>query len=85
MLIKAKKIIGCSVVTQSGYRLGKVVDFDINSSRQSIVKYYVSAGLLDFAKSPLIINPEQVVEFKDEKIIVQDAVVSEKTAVEYAK
>jgi len=85
MLIKAKKIIGCQVVTQSNYHLGRVVDFDIDSSRQNIIKYYVSTGLLGFAKSRLIINTGQIVEIQEKKVIVEDAVVSGKATVEYAK
>ncbi len=90
MLIKAKRIIGNKVVTQSGHYLGKVFDFEIDAIGQNIIKYYTRGGLLDFLKEPLVINANQVIEIQKEKIIVEDAVVSEKvakkkTAVEYAK
>jgi len=78
MLIKAKKIIGSKVFTQSGHYLGKIVDFEIDASGQNIVKYYASGGLFDLLKDPLIINASQVIEIKKDKIIVEDAIISEK-------
>lgn len=80
MLVKAKRIIGNKVVTQSGYNLGRVFDFEVETTDQNIVKYYVHGGMLDFLKEPLIINANQVVEIQKEKIIVADAIVSEKAA-----
>lgn len=92
MLIKAKRIINNKVITQSGYYLGKVFDFEVDTTGQSIVKYYAGGGLLDFSKEPLVINASQVVEIQKDKIIVEDAVVSKRTVkkktttgVEYAQ
>jgi len=89
MFIKAKRIIGHKVVTQSGHYLGKVFDFEIDTTGQNIIKYYIHGGLLDFLKEPLVINAQQVIKIQKTKIIVEDAVISEKitkkkTAVEYA-
>lgn len=78
MFIKAKEIIGNKVVSQSGHFLGKVVDFEIHASGQNITKYYVSGGLFDLLKHTLIIDAKQVVEIKADRIIVEDAVISEK-------
>ncbi len=78
MLIKAKKIINNKVVTRSGQLLGKVVDFEIDTSGQNIVKYHTHQDLLGFLKEPLIIDANQVIEIKDNKLIVEDAVVSQK-------
>ncbi|MBU4369857.1 PRC-barrel domain-containing protein [Patescibacteria group bacterium] len=93
MFIDAKKIIGNKVFSQSGSYLGRVVDFRINISGQNIVQYYVSEDFFGLIKKPLIINTSQVIEIKEDKIIVDDATVSEKTTskkkvaseVEYAK
>ena len=64
MFIKAKKIINNKVVTQSGQLLGRVVDFEIDTSNQSIIKYYTHEDLLGF--------------LKDNKIIVEDSVIPQK-------
>lgn len=78
MFIKAKEIIGNKVISRSGHFLGKVIDFEIDTSSQNIIKYYVSGGLFNLLKTPLIINAKQVVEIKADRIIVEDAVISEK-------
>lgn len=93
MFIDAKKIIGNKVFSQNGSYLGRVVDFRISISGQNIVKYYVSGDFFGLIKKPLIIDASQVIEIKEDKIIVDDAIVSEKTTnkkkaapeVEYAK
>jgi len=82
MFIGAKNIINNKVVTQSGQLLGKVIDFEINTLNQNIIKYYVQRDLIGFLKKPLIINANQVIEIKKDKLIVEDAVVFD---VEYAK
>ena len=93
MFIDAKKIIGNKVFSQSGSYLGKVVDFRIDISGQNIVKYYVSGDFFGLIKKPLIIDASQIIEIKEDKIIVDDAAIFEKTTskkkaapeVEYAK
>jgi sporulation protein YlmC with PRC-barrel domain len=78
MSIKAREVIGNRVVTQSGQSLGRVVDFEIDTISQNIIRYYTQGDLLGFLKEPLIINANQVIEIKKDKIIVEDMVVSEK-------
>lgn len=92
MLVKAKKIINSKVITQSGQHLGKVVDFNVEAASQKISQYYVSGEFLAFLKEPLIIEARQVIEIRENEIIVEDAVVLEQTAekkvapnVEYVK
>lgn len=93
MIINAKKIIGNKVFSRSGFCLGKVVDFEINISGQNIVKYYVSGDFFNLIKEPLIISANQIIEIKENRIIVEDAAIPEKAvdgkkaaaAVEYAK
>ena len=79
MLIKAKKIINSKVTTKSGQDLGKVVDFEVDSSGQNIIKYYTQG----FLKEPLIISSNQVIEIKEKEIIVEDMVVPTSN-IEYA-
>ncbi len=82
MFIEAKNIINNKAVTQSGQILGRVVDFEIDTLSQSIVKYHIQGDLMSFLKKPLIINADQVIEIKKDKLIIKDAVVLD---VEYAK
>ncbi|MBU2472617.1 PRC-barrel domain-containing protein [Patescibacteria group bacterium] len=78
MFIKAKKIIGKKVVSQSNYYLGKVVDFEIDTLSYKIVKFYTQGELLNFLREPLVINIDQVIEIQKDRIIVEDAVVPKK-------
>ena len=78
MLIKAKKIINNKVVTRSGQPLGRVVDYEVDTSGQRIVKYHTHQDLLGFLKEPLIIDAAQVVDIKDDELIVEDGLVSQK-------
>lgn len=73
--IKAKDIIGNKVVSQSGYQLGKVADFELDIFGQRVIKYYTHGGLLDFLKEPLAISADQVIEITKEKIVVADGVI----------
>ncbi len=82
MFIEAKNIINNKAVTQSGQLLGRVIDFEIDTLNQSIVKYYIQGDLIGFLKKPLIINADQVIEIKKDKLIIKDAVIFD---VEYAK
>ena len=82
MFIEAKNIINNKAVTQSGQILGRVIDFEIDTLSQSIVKYHIQGDLIGFLKKPLIINADQVIEIKKNKLIVEDAVVFD---IEYAK
>jgi len=80
MLIKAKKVIGSKVTTKSGQSLGKVVDFEVDTSSQSISKYHVHS----FLKESLIIDINQVIEIREDEIIVEDTLIPA-SDVEYAK
>jgi len=92
MFIKAREIINNKVINRSGCYLGRVIDFDVNTSTQSIQKYYVQGNVLGFFKEQLIIDVSQVIEIKKNKIIVEDTVIRKKitnkkteSTIEYAK
>ena len=84
MFLKGKKIIGSKVFTRSGYYLGRVIDFKLDTLGQNIVEYYVLKGFFNLVKKPLIIKSSQVVEIKEKKIIVEDTLISA-TGIEYAR
>ncbi len=91
MLIKAKNIIGAKTVTQSGQYLGRVADFELTLPSQKITKYHIQTDLLGFLKQPFIIDASQIIEFKNNQLIVEDAILPNKQAkqatpkIEYVK
>ncbi len=72
MLAKAKKIIGAKAITQNGQHLGRVADFEVNTTYHRINKYHIQTDILGFLKQPLIINTSQVIAFKNNQLIVKD-------------
>ncbi|MFH1671360.1 MAG: PRC-barrel domain-containing protein [Candidatus Portnoybacteria bacterium] len=75
MFIRGKKIIGSKVLTKSGYYLGRVVDFKLDTNGQSITEYHVIKGFFILIRRSLIIKSSQVVEIRKREIIVDDALV----------
>lgn len=67
------KLEGMKVETRGGVKLGKVVDYTVNSEdftvRQIVVKRPILKGFLD---PELLIGRSQIVEVTDYKIIVKD-------------
>ncbi|MFH1461173.1 MAG: hypothetical protein ABIF84_02015 [Patescibacteria group bacterium] len=80
MLIRAKKVIGLKALTRSGQPLGRVADFEIEGVGQNIVKYYIQGEIFGFLKESLVINASQVIEIKKDRLIVEDAIIAEKSA-----
>jgi len=77
MRINEKKLKNLIVETKSGQVLGYVIDFELETETGIIVKYNVKsknpiAGLF---QDRLIIDKEQIIEFTDKKIIVEDNVI----------
>ncbi|PIT87100.1 MAG: hypothetical protein COU31_04990 [Candidatus Magasanikbacteria bacterium CG10_big_fil_rev_8_21_14_0_10_40_10] len=70
MLLKAKKIIDLPVYTNSGVKLGKVADIDIEIDSQAVNSYEVRHGLI--GGQSLIIKPVQVISLSVKKMIVDD-------------
>lgn len=79
-LIRLKKVMdidyevmGKTVVTTSGKRLGKVSDYAVEVETMYIQKIYVSRSILkDFSGGSLGIGREQIQEMTDKKIVVND-------------
>lgn len=79
MNLRKEQLIGLPVYTQSGQHLGKVADFEFDSSAHLIRCYFVKSrdiikGLL---QNELSISREQVISISEEKMIVEDSIVSE--------
>ncbi len=51
MFIEAKGIINSKAVTQSGQFFGRIINFEIDTFSQKIVKYYIQGDLIGFLKN----------------------------------
>ncbi len=63
------------VKTESGHKLGTVVDVIIDPQTQGVTAYHVKPSRLvpDAVQSPLIIHHSQVIEINEQAMIVDDA------------
>ena len=77
MQLSHRQILGIPVETKSGQKLGVVVSFEIDSEQQIVSRYVVKPALVPrILASELIINAVQVISLTNEKLIVEDSVVS---------
>lgn len=73
-LVEGKKIIGLSVETTMGDKLGVITNFDLDIDSQSIIKYYVKGNKIikKIVTPELTINRGQVVSIDNQKMIVDN-------------
>jgi uncharacterized protein YrrD len=73
-------ITGKSVVTERGSRLGKVVDYAVDNRTHFVKKLYVNPPLLKgLTSGQLLIDRSSIVEITDSKIVVADAIISDRS------
>lgn len=66
------KLIGLKVVTKDGKKLGKVIDYTLDSGSFSIFQLIVQRPFFDAIVDPeLTINRSQIVEIDDDKITIK--------------
>lgn len=65
------------VETQSGLFLGYIVGFELETDNGAIEKYYVRSKMVisGLWEKSLIINKAQIINFDEDKMVVDDAVV----------
>lgn len=67
------ELIGKTVTTESGKRVGKVSDFAIETEAFIVKKIYVARSLLkDFSGGNVSIDRTQIIEITDKRIIVEE-------------
>ncbi len=78
MILSFSDLKNLSVFSQSGINLGQIIDLEIDSESQSVIRYVVRRGRLvsRFQKS-LLIHRQQVISISQEKMVVEDAVAKE--------
>ncbi len=77
-IIKSNNLIGLSVVTESGQRLGAVRSFDLDVESHTITRYYVNPGRIVAMigqQGELLIHPSQVVLITEKQMTVRDNTV----------
>ncbi len=67
------ELLGKSVQTESGHKVGKIADFATDDKTLYIQKLYVSQSLIKSLKSTqLSIDRTQIIEITDRRIIIKD-------------
>jgi len=76
MNLKKNQLINLPVFTRSGDRLGHIVDFELNTELQEVVKYHVRGKniIKELIEKDLIISAGQVISLDDRKMVVEDLV-----------
>ncbi|HLD31126.1 MAG TPA: hypothetical protein VJB41_02950 [Patescibacteria group bacterium] len=79
-IIGSKNLIGLSVVTKSGFVLGKIRGFEADTETQSILRYFVknrrlTSKILSEGLEEIIISRNQVVGFNDAEMVVEDGAI----------
>ena len=76
MNLNKNQLINLPVFTRSGNRLGHIVDFELNTELQEVIKYHVRGEniIKELIEKDLIIFSDQVVSLYDQKMVVKDLV-----------
>ena len=72
--INFQKLLRLPVYTESGSKLGRVYDLDLDIDTHNVMRYVIKANILS-AKKYLIQN-FQIKSISDDKIIVYDTTIS---------
>lgn len=71
------ELIGSSVETETGSKLGKVTDYAVENKTLFVQKLYISQNILrslsSLTKPQLIIDRSQIIDVTSEKIVVKEA------------
>ncbi|MCX6779309.1 MAG: PRC-barrel domain-containing protein [Candidatus Magasanikbacteria bacterium] len=78
MILPSSQIKNLPVFTKSEIKLGIIVDLELDTDSQSILRYVVQRGqILGRLQEPLLIHRSQVLFLTNEKMIVEDNVGEE--------
>ena len=75
MIVNLATLLELPVYTQSGVKLGKIFDLELDIENQMILRYLVRPNFISMQR--FLIQAAQVQEITKEKIIVDDTVVAE--------
>ncbi|MFH0853491.1 MAG: PRC-barrel domain-containing protein [bacterium] len=79
--LKKNQLISLPVETKNGQSLGHIRDFEFDPIRQQIIRYYIKSGRLitELLSRELVILASQVISITEEKMVVDNSIVAEKT------
>ena len=75
MIVNLATLLELPVYTQSGVKLGKIFDLELDIDNQMVLRYLVRPNFISMQR--FLIQAAQVQEITKEKIIVDDTVVAE--------
>lgn len=78
MRLSLKKLIDLPVETEIGESLGKVIDLNLDINNHTVIDYVIQFGLVKRQK--LLVKPVQVIKITNEKMVVDDAILKNKTS-----
>lgn len=83
MNLSKNQLINLPVFTRSRKRLGHIVDFELNTELQEVIKYHVRGEniIKELIEKDLIISSSQVISLDDQKMVVEDLVQKEEEGV----
>jgi sporulation protein YlmC with PRC-barrel domain len=77
MIINLATLVKLPVYTESGIKLGKIFDLELDIENQMILRYLVRPNFISMQR--FLIQAAQIKEITKEKIIVDDAVSAAET------
>lgn len=80
-MITVSKLINLPVYTKNGIALGRIIDVEIDSQNQAVLRYYVKSksGLAGLWQDRLVIAADQVISISDKEMIVEDLAITDKS------
>lgn len=71
------QVIGKTVITEGGHKLGKVEDYSVDTVNNLIQKIYIKPSLLkNLMVNNLVVDRNNIIKAEDSKIIVSDASIT---------
>ncbi|MBP6859575.1 MAG: PRC-barrel domain-containing protein [Candidatus Magasanikbacteria bacterium] len=76
MIINLRKLLDLPVYTESGAKLGKIFDFELDIENHFVLRYLVRPNFISLQN--FLIQSAQVQKITNDRMIVDDAVVKAK-------
>ena len=73
MVINLRKLLRLPVYTESGTKLGKIYDCEIDAETHAILRYIIKANFLSAAN--FLVQTSQVVAITTDRVVVEDMII----------
>lgn len=80
--LRDKELRGIRVFTRGGENVGKIAGFVVDADHHTVEQYVISKSRLLSVLLPdeLLVHRSQVIELTEERMVIEDSVVSERVA-----